>query len=274
VIVNNMPGGGGRRSEVYLATAAPKDGTVISIVPDSTVLDSLEGNLPEKIDANTFAYIGRVFATDDGEVTWTTSATKTFEDAKTRETIVASSGIGDPASFIPLIMNELFGTKFKVVQGYKGTADMALAMERGEVEGTIASLPLMKTLHPEWVANKSVNFLWQNTAVRRPGFADVPSIVEFATTDDQKALLKLATSAAELGRSLAAPPGTADDVVAAYRKAFDDMIKDADFIADAGKRGLILDTASGEEVQAIVKATMESPQSAVDHLVKVVSAKQ
>jgi hypothetical protein len=212
-----------------------------------------------------------VFATDDGELTWKTSPTKTFEDAKARETTVASSGQGDPAGFVPRIMNELFGTRFKIVQGYRGTADMALAMERGEVEGTLSSLPLMKTLHPDWVANNSVNVLWQNTAVRKPGFTGVPSIMEFAKNDQQRALLKLATSAGELGRSLAGPPGLPDDVVVSYRNAFDAMTRDSDFVADAKRRGLILDVASGNEIQALVKVTMGSPKSAVDHLVKIIS---
>jgi tripartite-type tricarboxylate transporter receptor subunit TctC len=272
VIVDNMTGGGGRKSEAYLATAAPTDGTVISLMPNTTPLDSLEGGFTGAVTANDFFFIGRLSANASGEITWKTSATKTFADAKTRETIVASSGVGDPASFVPRIMNTLFGTQFKIVQGYKGTSDMALAMERGEVEGFSLPLSLVSTLHPDWMADHAINILWQSALNRSPEFADVPAIMEFATNDDERALLGLAVSTAEMGRSLAAPPGVPADVVTAYRKAFDAMVKDADFLADAKTRRLTLDPQSGEDLQAFIKTMLASPAASVERFQKIMTS--
>ena len=271
VIVDNMPGGGGRRAEAYLATVAPKDGTVISIVPNTIGLDSLEGLLPHHVSANDFSYIGRMTSAVVAEMTWKSSPTRTVADAKKRVTIVASTGRNDVAAFIPTMMNALFGTRFKVVHGYKGTSDMAMAMERGEVEGMSMQEPALQALHPDWLKNKSVNILWQAASKRRPGFEDVPAIVEFATNNDQRSLLRLATSTSDMGRSLAAPPGVPKDIVAAYRSAFDAMLKDKAFVADARRQKLELDGASGQEIQSVVSNVLASPKATVDAFLKIMS---
>src|SRR5262245_3030808 len=182
VVVENMEGGGGRRSEVFLATAAPKDGTVIGIPPASFATDSAQKLITGDVDAGTFGYIGRMVTVTDIEITSASSPTKTFKDAQARETIVSSDGVGGVSSTVPRVLNAILGTKFKIVEGYKGTADQSLAVERGEVEGMSFALQNVKKLHPEWLEGK-VNFLWAIAPKRFAEFPDIPALVEFAQTD-------------------------------------------------------------------------------------------
>jgi len=269
VVVENMEGGGGRRSEVFLATAAPKDGSVISLVPDSFASDSAQKLIAGGVDARSFGFIGRLASGSDVELTWKSSPTKTFQDALARETILGADGVGGNSSTVPRVLNALLGTKFKVVEGYKGTADAALAMQRGEVEGMVFSLQNLKALHPEWLDSGAVNFLWVQAPTRYPGFPDVPSLVEFATNDEQRAILGFLCANSALGRPLVAPPGVPAETIALFRQAFDAMIKDSDFQADAAKRKLPIDSAGGAEVEAIVKRTMETPPVSIARLEEI-----
>jgi tripartite-type tricarboxylate transporter receptor subunit TctC len=270
-IVENMPGGGGRKSIIYIGSAAPKDGTVIAIVPAPIAFDSVQSDLPDRLDVATLNYLGRLDSVISAEVTWHTSATKTIEDAKQRETTLASSGIASNSSFIPRMLNGMIGTKFKVVEGYKGIPDMAKAMESGEVEGTLLSATSITTMHPDWATDGSVNFLWLVATTRSPQFPGVPSLVEFAENDDQKQLLWLAASTADVGRPVVAPPGVPADRVEVLRRAFDAMIKDPDFLADANTRKLSLDPATGEAVQEAVRTTMSTPPAVVETLKKILA---
>src|SRR5262249_36342554 len=151
--------------------------------------DSAQKLIAGNVDARDFGYIGRLAAGSDAELTWKTSATKTFKDALARETILGADGVGGNSSTVPRVLNALLGTKFKVVEGYKGTPDTALAMQRGEVEGMIFALQTIKTLHPDWIDQKAVNFLWVQAPQRVAEYPDVPTLVEFATNDEQRAIL-------------------------------------------------------------------------------------
>ena len=169
------------------------------------------------------------------------------------------------------MLNGMIGTKFKVVEGYKGIPDMAKAMEGGEVEGALLSTTIITMMHPDWAADGSVNFLWLVATARIPQFPDIPVVVEFAGNDEQKQLLWLAASTADVGRPVVAPPGVPADRVEILRRAFDVMIKDPDFLADANTRKLSLNPATGEEVQEAVRTTMSTPPAVVETLKKILA---
>jgi tripartite-type tricarboxylate transporter receptor subunit TctC len=273
VVVENMEGGGGRRSEVFLAGAAPKDGSVIGLVPNSFAADSAEKLISGDVDAATFGFIGRLASGSDVEITWKSSPTKTVEDALVRETIVGADGVGGNSSVVPRVLNAILGTKFKVVEGYKGTADAALAMQRGEVEGIIFPLQTLQSLHPDWLeTGTAVNILWVQAPIRNPGFPNVPSLLELARDDDQRAMLGVLCATGALGRSLTTPPGVPAETIAVFRKAFDAMAKDSDFQADAVRRKLPIDYASGADVAAIVKQTMDTPPATLARLEQILKS--
>ena len=272
VIVENMPGGSGRRSLVYMATAAPKDGTVITIPPANFAVDALRGEDAGIVDPKAFGMIGRLSESRELEITWKTSATKTFADAQQRETTMASDGPTGNGSTVLRVLNTYFGAQFRLIEGYSGTAEMALAMQRGEVEGMVASVQTVKIGHPEWIADGEINLLWQQAADRSPDFPDVPALVEFARNDDERALLGLLVVQGQIGRALTTPPGVPDDTLAAFRAAFGEMIADPDFLADARKRNLDIMPGTAAELQGVIDRTLESDPAAVEKLVSVLKA--
>lgn len=272
VIVENMPGGSGRRALVFMATAAPKDGTAITIPSSNFAVDALRGEDAGIVDPTAFGMIGRLAESRELEITWHTSPTRTFADAQQRETPMASDGPTGNGSTVLRVLNTYFGAKFKLVEGYSGTAEMALAMERGEVEGMVASMQTVTVSHPDWLAGGQINILWQQAADRSPLLPDVPAIVEFASNDAERALLDLLVAQGQIGKSLVAPPGMPSDMLDAFRAAYDRMVVDPDFLADAKKRNLDVLPAAAAQLDAVVTNTLQSDPAAVEKLVAVLKA--
>ncbi|WP_421726235.1 Bug family tripartite tricarboxylate transporter substrate binding protein [Bauldia sp.] len=272
VIVENMPGGGGRRSVGFLAEAAPTDGTVISVIPATIVFDSVVGNLPDGVTAEDFTFIGRLGTLVTGVATWHTAEAKSVEEAKEHMTTVAASGRTAMSSIIPRTLNALIETKFEVIEGYKGTAEGVLAMERGEVDATTINTSVMERTHPDWLPDNKINLLWQLSLERSDSYPEVPALVEFAENKGDETVLRLLAAAGSIGRSLAGPPGMADETLGVYRAAFDQMLRDADYLEDANRRNLPTDSVSGEELASIVASVLEAPAKVVDVLTEVVSS--
>jgi tripartite-type tricarboxylate transporter receptor subunit TctC len=272
VIVENMPGGSGRRALVYTATAAPKDGTVLTIPSSNFAVDALRGEDAGVVDPAAFGMIGRLAESRELQLTWKTSPTKTFADAQQRETPMASDGPTGNGSTVLRVLNTYFGARFKLIEGYSGTAEMALAMERGEVEGMVASVQTVTVGRPQWIADGQVHVLWQQAADRSAAFPDTPALVEFARNDEERALLDLLVGQGQIGKSLAAPPGIPDDMLAAFRAAYAEMIVDPDFLADARKRNLEILPGTPADLEAVIGRTLASDPAAVEKLVAVLKA--
>jgi tripartite-type tricarboxylate transporter receptor subunit TctC len=268
-----MPGGGGVRAAAFLHGVAPKDGSVLSVIVQSIAFDSVLGELPGKIDASTYNFIGRLTSNVETQFTWHTSPTKSLEDAKRNAVIVGATGASSPSSIVPRMLNEAIGTRFKIVQGYPGTAEASLAMERGEVEGMMQSLESLQTARPDWLRDKKINPIWQLALKRHPALPDVPAVGELGDTPDEQSMLKLIAGTAEIGRSLVAPPGVPAERVAALRKAFQAMVADPQFQATAKNRNATLDPLSGDALQEQMTAAMATPKSVVDRTRAIVTAK-
>jgi tripartite-type tricarboxylate transporter receptor subunit TctC len=273
VIVENMPGGGGVRAASFLHGAAPKDGTVLSVIVQSIAFDSAIGELPGKIDASKYNFIGRLTSNVEAQFTWHTSQTKSLEDAKRNTVVVGATGASSPSTIVPRMLNEAIGAKFKIVQGYPGTAEAALAMERGEVEGMMQSLESLQSAKPDWIREKKINFIWQLALKPHPAFPDVPAVGQLGDTPEEQSMLKLIAGTADIGRSLVAPPDVPAERVAALRAAFQAMVADPQFQAAAKARNANLDQASGEALQEIVAAAMATPKPVVERTRAIVTAK-
>jgi tripartite-type tricarboxylate transporter receptor subunit TctC len=273
VIVENMPGGGGVRAASFLHGAAPKDGTVLSVIVQSIAFDSVLGELPGKIDASKYNFIGRLTSNVEAQFTWHTSQTKSLEDAKRNTVVVAATGVSSPSTIVPRMLNEVVGAKFKIVQGYPGTAEAALAMERGEVEGMMQSLESLQSAKPDWLKEKKINFIWQLALKPHPEFPDVPAVGQLGDTPEEQSMLKLIAGTADIGRSLVAPPDVPAERVAALRAAFQAMVADPQFQAAAKARNANLDPATGEALQEIVATAMATPKQVVERTRAIVTAK-
>jgi len=269
IVVNNMPGGGGLRAAIHLFNSAPRDGTALCAIVQSVGFDSVLGELP--VRASEFNFIGRMTSSIEMQLVWHTSQTKSLNDAKTRVTVVGATGTSSPSAIVPKLLNYTILTKFKVVGGYPGTQDSSLAMERGEVEGTLKSLESLQFGNRDWLEQKKVSILWQLAMRPAPGFEHVPAIGQLGDDPDGNAILRLIASTAEIGRSLATAPQVPPDRVRVLRQAFQKMVADPAFQATAQQRNAQLAPASGEDIQKIIEDTINTPASIIERVKKIVA---
>jgi tripartite-type tricarboxylate transporter receptor subunit TctC len=248
VIVSNMPGGSGINCANFMYAVAPKDGTALGILIQTMGEEQALGTEGVRFDVARFNWVGRITSNVEMAYVWHTSPTKTIADAKTRETILASAG---PASIIyPLLLNQMIGTRFKLVRGYQGTQNTHLAMQRGEVEGTTSSVNTVKTT-TDWLTGGEINVLVQYAPQRHAAIPNVPAVAELPATADDRALLSFLTRASAIGRSFVAPPGIAPEPLAALRTAFDATMRDPEFIADIRQLRAEFDPLPGAELQRL-----------------------
>jgi len=252
VVVKNMPGAGGLACTNSLYSTAPRDGTVQGMVPQNVATAQLLGAPGTKYDVAKFNWLGRINSNIEVQQLWHSSQAKTIADVKRIQVVAAGTGPDSSSVVFPRILDEMLGMKFKVVPGYEGVSMVTLAMERGEVESIARPWALSKTVHPEWLKDKTIINLVQYTAQRNAELAEVPAVVELAETPEQKAILSLYTSGSDIGRSILAPPGLPDAIVADARRAFDDTMHDPQLLADIKRNGLDFDPLAGARLQALV----------------------
>ena len=266
VITQNMPGGGSFVAAKYLADVAPKDGTMFGSLAQTLALDSIVGNTAN-IDVPKFHYLGRMVTNIDTGVALPKSGIKSFDDVRNKEYTVGASGGGSTTMVFPTALNTYAGAKFKIIRGYPGSTEIALAMEKGEVDIVGAyGLPGILINHPGWIDKGEAVILYQAALKRHPLLPNVPTLPELGITPEGKDILRATASTAEIGRSIIAGPGTPPDRLKALRDAFQAMLADPEFVAACKTRGLMIDGGTGEEMDAIVADTLKMPK---DILLKV-----
>jgi tripartite-type tricarboxylate transporter receptor subunit TctC len=264
VIAQSMPGAGSFKAANYIYSVAPKDGTAMGIATQTIALEEALGTPGVMYKSAEFNWIGRATAIVEVELTWQTSKAKTIEDAKLYETPVAGTGSGSPSEGYPKLLNGVAGTKFKVITGYPGSTDGMLAAERGEVDGALTSWNTLRISKQDWLRDKKINLLVQFTLEREADLAAVPTIVELGKTDLDKQVLAFYASGAAVGRSFMAPPGIPADRVKAMRTAFDDMLKDPEFLDEINKAKAEFKPMSGEKLQELIASAANAPKEVID----------
>jgi tripartite-type tricarboxylate transporter receptor subunit TctC len=264
VVVRNMEGGVGVRAAAYLTSATAQDGTSLGMFLDGLTLSKVLGG-PGNFSPDKFSWIGRIVSTATFTMVWHTAPAQTVEEAKAKEITVGATSISSSSSYVPLALNDLIGTKFKVIRGYSGSPPIALAMERGEVHahGGLA-LEALLAGKEEWLTEKKAKFLYYLGAQRFPDRPEVPALLDFAKDDRSRAILGLLGGAVDVGRALAAEPGTPPDRVAALRTAFMAMTKDPLFVEEMKKRNLGIEPLDGVTVQKIIASAVGTPAALVD----------
>src|SRR5580692_5416025 len=223
IVIRNMPGGGGIRAMLYLNSVAPKDGTTLGLVHSSVPFAPLYGTKAATFDPRVMNWIGSIDASTGICVSWRTSGIATWQDLLEKPFVVGGTGAGSQMETMPTMLNRLFGTKIKVISGYKGGNDVYLAMERGEVHGRCGGLiSSIKSTRPDWFPQKKVSVPIQIALERDLEFPDSPALLEFAKDQRTKDVLELTLAPMGMDRPILAPPGTPKDIVAALRKAFHD----------------------------------------------------
>jgi tripartite-type tricarboxylate transporter receptor subunit TctC len=260
IVPQNMPGGGSFVAAKYMAEVAPKDGTVFASLAQTLALDSLT-NTTTKIDVTQFHYLGRVVSNIDTGVTLPKSGIKSFDDLRKKEYTVGASGGGSTTVLFPSALNAYAGAKMKIVRGYKGTTDIVLAMDRGEVDIVGAyGLPGIMVSKPGWVTKGEATFLYQAALKRHRLIPNVPTLPELAQSDEGRVVLRAAASTGEFGRSILTTPGVPPERLAALRTAFAAMLKDPEFLTATEKRKMMIDPGTGEEMDALVSETLKLPK--------------
>jgi tripartite-type tricarboxylate transporter receptor subunit TctC len=210
-----------------------------------------------------FAWIGRVSMILQVLATLDPAKARSIDDVLRHDTPMAGTGAGSPSEGYPRLLNGLLGTKFRVIGGYTSSADSMLAMERGEVDGSLPSWNTIKRTKPDWLAQKKIHPLVQFVFTRSPDLPDTPTSIEIGKTAEDRDVLSFYTSGEELGRSIVAPPGMAPERVKLMRKAFQDMLKDEEFLAEVVKTQLEFNPLDGEALQAIVERTVKASPATV-----------
>jgi tripartite-type tricarboxylate transporter receptor subunit TctC len=269
IVARNMPGAGSLLAANHLFNAAARDGTVFGITSPTIPLEETLGAAASKYKAAQFHWIGRLATNPNITFIMNHSPVKNIKDAFEKVAILGATGRTSTNTVFPLVLNNVVGTKFKVVSGYEGTAAVMLAMERGEVEGLSSTYDGLKTQREEWITGKKVNIVVQYLLRRHPELPDVPTSAEMASTPEQATILRTVSSASEIGKFILTTPDVPADRVAALRKAFDAVIKDPEFLAEAAKLRIEVDPLSGAELQKIVHETQSIPPDVIEKVKKI-----
>ncbi len=260
MVVQNMPGGGGLRSAQFTYAVAPKDGTSLGNIRASTMLDSALGIRGGEIDPTKYEWIGSLASDTDVCSFWHTAGINSFEDLTKKEVVVGASGKSAQNYSFTNTLNNILGTKMKIVLGYKGAADRILALERGELQGNCGiNGSTITSSWPQLLAEKKLIPVVQSGLKPYPALPNVPLTQSFAKTDEQKRILNTIFAQMDVARTYAFPPGTPKERVDEITKAFFAVVKDPAFLADAKKIKVDIDVRSGDDINAIMRDMKELP---------------
>jgi tripartite-type tricarboxylate transporter receptor subunit TctC len=264
VVPQNMPGAGSLKAANYIYTAAPKDGTYFGTFARTTGINPLLDS-GAKFDSREFGWLGSV--TDDVStcVTWNTSPVKTWNDFITKPVTLGGQGPSSEPDIFARLYKNVFGAPIKLVPGYPGTNEITLAMERGEVDGLCGlSWSTIKTRHAQWLKEKKISIIVQAAFKKEPEMdASVPLVMDMTQDKEKLQILKLILAAQEMARPFAAPPGIPADRKAALAKAFDDTMKDPEYLADAKKLDIDVNPVSGKNLDALLAELYATPKDVV-----------
>ncbi len=250
IIAQNMPGAGSIRAANYLYNAARKDGTEIGMLDQAIYLYQILGTPDLKADATKFYWVGRVLRNSAVLFARREAAVQKIQDVFTRELIVSASGTASRLNWT--VLKNTLGMKFRLIEGYQGTGDSMLAVQRGEVDALSMEWPILRILGEPLIRGHKINLLLQTGLEKEPDLPQVPRMIDLAQNDNQRKLLELFSSPSVIGRSVVAPPGTSPEGVAELRRAFMATMQDESFLADVKRARLEISPLSGEALQAAI----------------------
>jgi len=267
VVAQNREGAGSLRAAIYIYNAAPKDGTVFGTFSRSMAVAPLLEGAP--FDASKFSWLGSISTDVNVCVTWKSSPIKTWDDMLAKPFTMGGLGAGADPDIFALMFKNVFGAKLKLVSGYPGTNDVALAMERGEVAGMCGlSWSTMKTRHGDWLAANKVNIPVQAGLHKEAEIANVPGVMDLVKTPEQTQIVRLILASQEMARPFAAPPGIPDDRKRALVEAFVKTMKDPDFLADAAKMKADVNPVSAAAIESLLVDVYKTPKDVVTKAAK------
>jgi tripartite-type tricarboxylate transporter receptor subunit TctC len=264
IVPKNVPGAGGLIAANTLYNNTAPDGLAFAALTNGVAMDPLFGEKAGRFEAQKFNWLGSMGKLENICITWQGSPITRIEQAKTREVAVSASGATGNSAIMPKIVNQLLGTKFKVIGGYTEGSGVTLALERGEVDGVCGlSYSTLKTMRPDWFRDRKVNIILQIGLEKLKDLPNVPSALDLVSDPDSRKVLELILIRQEMGRPFAMPPGVPAERVAIMQKAFDAALKDPGFLAEAAKLRLEIDPLTGAQIAALLKTAYSAPQPIV-----------
>jgi tripartite-type tricarboxylate transporter receptor subunit TctC len=266
IVVQNRPGAGAILASNYVYEIAPGDGTVIGAVQRPIPFQVLFGDAGVRFDVRKMQWIGSTTNELGVLVAWHTAPHQSIDDLFKREMVVGGSGVSADTEFLPRAMNNVLGTRFKIVGGYKGQAQIVLAMQREEVHGTANwSFSDIEKGHADWIRDRKIRILLQLGLTRSesPVLRDVPLIMDIGRNDEQRSVFRILMGMKAMGRPFFVAPGVPKDRADALRAAFIETMRDPNFLAEAAKTLGDIDPMSGPEMQQIIAEVHALPAEVV-----------
>ncbi|MFM2130691.1 MAG: hypothetical protein RL477_2237, partial [Pseudomonadota bacterium] len=272
-VLTYVPGAGGLKAAAEMAKRAPRDGTAMGIPLASVVVAQMIE--PKNVDFNVgdFSWLGTIAELNTVISVWHTQKARTLDDAKKQTVVLGATQRGSFLFQQPTLVNALLGTRFKLVMGYKSSADLDLAIERGEVGGRAQFWATWQSNNGQWLADRKLVHVLQVGQTRIKELPDVPSMSDLIKTERERKMVEFLYINTAMGRTLYAPPGLPAARLATLRKAIGDLTRDKEFLADMEKRKLPVNPGSGENLEAFVRSVLATPPDVVDELRKLLGLK-
>src|SRR5579862_3028784 len=263
IIVQNMPQAASVAAANYLYAQAPRDGTVLGSFSRNIVNDALTGQRNVALDPRRFNWLGATSRPARVCVRWYTAPVKTPADLFTKEFIVGAAGATSSLAILPTVLNNVLGTKFRIVEGYQGMGDAMLAMERGELQGACASFAQFLIVEQQ-IKDGKMTYLLRAEETPIAEIPDVPSIFDYAKTDEQRQLMRFVFSSTEFGRPYVFPPEVPQERVDIMRKAIAEAVRDPDLVAEAANIKMDMAYTPPEHLAQLVAKLYQTPPAVIE----------
>jgi tripartite-type tricarboxylate transporter receptor subunit TctC len=272
LVVSNMAGAGSNAAAAHIYNVAPKDGTVIGALQNTVILESLLDTLlgetrRQRHDATKFVQLGSATIDHYVCIVRADAPVKSFRELLGQELIIGASQPGTSTRDFPAMLNNMTGSRIRLVSGYPGTREITLAIEKDEVKGLCGfSWSSLNAQRPDWLKSGFIRVLVQEHDKGHPDInrMGVPLAVDFAKTPENRRVMELIYSSETFGRPYMLPPGVPAERVMALRQAFMATMRDPELLAEAQRIGLVIDPISGEELQALAEKIFATPMAVVE----------
>jgi tripartite-type tricarboxylate transporter receptor subunit TctC len=259
-----MPGAGGSTAINNASNVAEPDGlTIVSPLKGAVAAQAI-GDPSVKYDLSKFHWIGRI--TDATQIFFVSSTVPahTLDEFRQQETVIGAVGRASVTYQLPAFINNVLGTKFKIVTGYRSAGANNMSVEIGETQGAFTTWNDIQSYHPDWLRDGKVRIVTQIALHRLPELVDVPLLSDFATNKGDRELIEFMSSSSELGQTFAAPPGVPENVVAALRNAFDETMKDPDYVEKLRRSKIQFNPMTGQQLTRDVLKTLDTSKAVID----------
>ena len=270
-VVRNMPGATSLIMTNHLYNVARRDGTAIGMPTSNIPLEQrLKVISPDganvKFEIERFGWIGTPVQEPQVTWVWHTAPVHNVDDLRANTIRMGATTSSADNYLLPTIVNQLLATRMQVVTGYIGQNEIFLAIERGEVQGNNTGLSNITVNKADWLRDGKVRILLQYGTERLPSLPNVPTAVELAPAETDRALLRFYAVKFSMARPLMAPPDVPAERVVALRAAFDATMKDPQYLEEARRIGLDVNPLSGEGITKLIQQVQSTPQPVVDRL--------